>query len=87
MKHSLTASRGLPAMFELLAVGLGVPGPDVAGAEPASEPHRSLLDRLEHSLWRARQRELERELASSVDVVDLEDRLRRHEQRAQYGWF
>jgi Protein of unknown function (DUF3563) len=86
MKHSLTASPGrVPALFDLLAAGLSGgtldrPTPTRA-ARPAPE-RRSWLDRLEHALWSSRQRELERYLASSVDIVDLEDRLRRLERRS-----
>jgi hypothetical protein len=79
MKHSLTASSGLPGMFEILAAGLAAAASGPFDGSARAEPRRSLLDRLEHRLWRARQRELERQLASSVDLVDLEDRLRRIE--------
>lgn len=83
MKHSLTASQGpVPALFDLLAAGLAGGAAGRVSATGPVAPVRSLLDRIEHALWRSRQRELERYLASSVDLVDLEDRIRRLERRA-----
>lgn len=82
MKHSLTAPLGpVPALFDLLAAGLagGAPG-RVAGAARKA-PARPLLERIEHALWRARQRQVERYLASSVDLADLETRLKDLERR------
>jgi hypothetical protein len=40
------------------------------------EPRRSLADRFEAWLWHLRQRDLERALATSTDLADLERRLR-----------
>ena len=83
MKHSLTAPLGpVPALFDLLAAGLaGSAAGRVSAAQPKA-PSRSFFDRIEHALWRSRQREVERYLASSVDIADLEGRLRQLERRS-----
>ncbi|MBK6803906.1 MAG: hypothetical protein IPG84_03095 [Betaproteobacteria bacterium] len=52
-------------------------GPDRVDPAARGSGPRSLLDRLERALWRARQRELDRYLAQAVDAPDLEDRQRR----------
>lgn len=91
MKHSLTSPHiGVPALFDLMVSGLvGRPtprhGPSKDPTGPA--PRVSLLDRIERSLWRSRQRELERQLESSVDAADLEDRLRRIERRMFHRYY
>jgi hypothetical protein len=43
--------------------------------ESGSDSGRSLLDRLDAWLWRARQRDLERALAGAGDVAEIERRL------------
>jgi len=43
---------------------------------PTRPPARSLLDRLDAWLWQQRQREVERALADSTDVYEVERRLR-----------
>ncbi len=82
MKHSLTAPLGpVPALFDLLAAGLAGSAPGRMAGEAPGLPARSLLERIEHALWRSRQREVERYLASSVDLADLETRLKDLERR------
>ena len=59
----------------------------IAPREPDAEPRKavnpagSMLQRLDRWLWRLRQRELERALASATDVVDVEARLRARERK------
>lgn len=79
MKHSLTTTGSYAAIVELRAAALAAQGPvRTPSIEPATAAgSRSLLDRLEHALWRARQRALDRYLAGAVDAADLEDRQRR----------
>ena len=83
MKHSLTSPGPIPALFDLLAAGLAG---NAAGRSPSSapgaSPRRSWLERIDHALWRSRQKETERYLAGSADLADLEARLRRMERRA-----
>ena len=61
--------------------------------EPARHDERSsalkpsLLERLEHALWRSRQRELERALEGATDAADLEAKLRRLELRTLYRYY
>lgn len=83
MKYSLTASRGaLPALFDHLAAGLAGGASGRLPAPDAREPRRSLFDRFEQAVWRSRQAEVERYLAGSADLADLEDRIRRLERRS-----
>lgn len=79
MKHSLTTTGSYAAIVDLRAAALAAkaPGRTAAIRPGTTVASRSLLERLEHALWRARQRELDRYLAQSVDPADLEDRLRR----------
>lgn len=57
---------------------LAPPRPAQDGGTPSRTPRErvSLFDRLDNWLWRARQVEFERTLASSGDVVELEARIR-----------
>lgn len=48
----------------------------VRGRDPQREPRRSLVERLDHWFWRQQQAACERELARSVDLYDLERRVR-----------
>ena len=79
MKHSLTTTGSYAAIVDLRAAMRAARDPArKKSIRPATAAgSRSLLDRLEHALWRARQRELDRYLAQAVDAVDLEDRQRR----------
>ena len=79
MKRSLTTTGSYAAIVDLRAAALaaGAPARPAASRPATAGASGSLLDRLEHALWRARQRDLERYLAQSVDAADLEDRLRR----------
>ena len=79
MKHSLTTTGSYAAIVDLRAAMRAARDPArTTPIRPATaEGSRSLLDRLEHALWRARQRELDRYLAQAVDAADLEDRQRR----------
>lgn len=98
MKQSLTSYPGsVSAVFEILAAGLAgnaLDRPRASGRSPsgtavvrAATPRRSFFDRIEHALWRSRQREIERYLAASTDLVDLERRLRRLERREAHVGF
>jgi len=51
--------------------------------EPARNARspRSIFERIEHWLWSARQRELERALTTATDVADVESRLRARERQ------
>lgn len=68
---SLTA-----AAFSLIP---NAPRPPTAKPGPTLSTAGSLFQRLDRWLWRSRQRELERALASATDVVDVEARLRSRE--------
>jgi hypothetical protein len=46
-----------------------------------------MLERLERALWRARQREVERQLEGAVDAADLEQRLRRLERSILHRYY
>lgn len=70
---SLTA-----AALSLTPIAPREPSP---ASRKAPKPAGSLLERLDRWLWRSRQRELERALASSTDIVDVEARLRARERR------
>jgi hypothetical protein len=61
----------------------------VVGRSPASAPTvpPGLLDRLEDWLARGRQRQLDRYLAQSSDVFDLERRLQALAREPQSQWF
>ena len=87
MKHSLTSPpRGHGSIFDLLAESLGGPASDETG-ERSSALKPTLLERLERALWRARQREIERRLEGAVDAVDLEEKMRRLEQRMFHRYY
>jgi len=61
----------------------------IAAAAPptaATMPRRSWIERLERWLWRVEQRRIDDYLSQSVDVVDLELRMRRLERRAVGGF-
>ena len=79
MKHSLTTTGLYATIVDLRATALAARAPDqTAATRPATaRVSHSILDRLERALWRARQRDLDRYLAQSVDAADLEDRQRR----------
>ncbi|CAG1001888.1 hypothetical protein BURK1_02925 [Burkholderiales bacterium] len=88
MKHSLTApATPLASMFDLLAHHLSW-RPTGVGATPPRAPRtgRSLVERLENAMWRARQRDVERALAGSVDRADLEARMRRLERSTPFRY-
>lgn len=90
MKQSLTSFPGsVAAVYDVLATGLAgsawnqaslplTPAARAAESRP-SAPRRTLLDRFERAVWRSRQQALERYLAESTDLADLERRLRRVE--------
>jgi hypothetical protein len=79
MKHLLTTTGSYAAIVDLRAAMRAARDPArTTSIRPATAAgSRSLLDRLENALWRARQRDLDRYLAQAVDAVDLEDRQRR----------
>ena len=79
MKHSLTTTGSYAAIVDLRAAMRAArdPARTTSIRPAAAAASRSLLDRLENALWRARQRDLDRYLALAVDAVDLEDRQRR----------
>jgi hypothetical protein len=57
-----------------------------AAARPADRPRKpTLMERLERWFAEARQREVERYLAQSSDVFDLERRIRALERQPYYG--
>jgi hypothetical protein len=56
-----------------------------ASARVRREPGRSWFQRVERWLWRLEQKRVEDYLARSVDVADLEARIRRLERRAPAG--
>lgn len=51
------------------------------------EPRRSLLQRLDRWFWERQQRDLERYLAQSADVHDLEARIRLIERRGLNAYY
>jgi hypothetical protein len=57
-----------------------------APARVRREPGRSWLERVELWLWRREQKRVEDYLSRSVDVADLEVRLRSLERRASSGF-
>ena len=57
-----------------------------APAQVRTEPGLSWLERVERWLWRIEQKRVEDYLARSVDLADLEMRLRRLEQRGPSGF-
>mgnify|MGYP001071419568 FL=1 len=59
--------------------------PDAA-ARTRREPGLSWLQRVERWLWRLEQKRVEDYLARSVDLADLETRLRRLERRGPSGF-
>jgi hypothetical protein len=63
-----------------------VPGVPVAAARVRSEPGLSWLQRVERWLWRLEQKRVDDYLARSVDLADLELRLRRLERRPPSGF-
>lgn len=56
----------------------------VASPLPASAPRRGLLDRLDHWFWTQEQRAVEAYLAKSLDMHDLEARIRHLERGTSY---
>lgn len=86
MKHSLASHPGsVPALFDLLAAGLlASPALPSSGAV-ATKPRASLFDRLETAHWRWRQRQIERYLAASADIADVERRLRALERHSFFA--
>ncbi len=54
---------------------------DLPDAPPAADlaPRRGLIERLDHWFWRQRQAACERHLAQSLDIHDLEARMREFE--------
>jgi hypothetical protein len=63
-------------LVELTAGALNSPRASAEARARRQAPARSLLDRLDAWLWQQRQRELERALADSTDVCEVERRLR-----------
>ena len=63
-------------MVSLTASALGGTAAARRPAKDENARSTSFLARLERWLWKARQRELERALASATDVTDVEARLR-----------
>lgn len=57
-----------------------------APARIRMEPGRSWLERVERWLWRIEQKRVEDYLARSVDLADLEMRMRNLERRAPSGF-
>ncbi len=88
MKHSLTTTGLYATIVDLRAAALAArtPARSAATGPAAATVSRPLLARLEHALWRARRRDLDRYLAQSVDAADLEERLRRID-RSMLGRF
>jgi hypothetical protein len=73
----LKLSDPFATLVELTAGALNSrPRASAEARAPAQAPARSLLDRLDAWLWQQRQRELERALADSTDVYEVERRLR-----------
>lgn len=92
MKQSLTSYPGsVAAVYDVLATGLAgsgwnqtdLPLSPVRRSEVSRSAtrRRTILERFELAIWRSRQRALERYLAESSDLADLERRLRRVERR------
>ena len=86
MKHSLASDPDpVPALFDLLTAGLlASPALSPSGAA-VTEPRPSLLDRLEAAHWRWRQRQIERCLAGSADIADVERRLKALERHSFFA--
>ena len=57
------------------------------GREEAPAPRRGLLERLEHWFWSQRQRDHEAYLARSVDIHDLESRMRDLERDPSHPYY
>jgi hypothetical protein len=74
-------------MFDLLAESLGGTAPAHPPGERSSALKPTMLERLERALWRARQREVERQLEGAVDAADLEQRLRRLERSILHRYY
>jgi hypothetical protein len=55
-----------------------------ARRRPPAAVHLHALDRLDHWFWRQRQKDRDAYLAGSVDIVDVERRLRELERRPYY---
>ena len=85
MKHSLTHLP--PGPVEALVERLSRPREPAQGDERSSALKPSLMERLERSLWRLRQRDLERALEGATDAADLEAKLRRLEARTLYRYY
>ena len=78
-------------MVSLTAAALTL-GSQRVGACPKDEERNvrsfgSIFARLERWLWNARQRELERALASATDVTEVEARLRAHERALLHRYY
>ncbi len=60
--------------------------PDASGPGP-SAPRRGLLDRLDHWFWAREQRAVDAYLAQSLDLHDLEARMRQLERGTSHRYF
>jgi hypothetical protein len=87
-----------PGIFSLIADALAHPAPEREGFErrdtratqaPAEAPprRRGLFERLDHWLWRRRQRDVDAHLARATDVHDLEARMRALERDAPHPYY
>ena len=88
-------------IFDLMARGLVPPpfrptpsgrwdrhdSPAPTQAQPVSAPKPRLMQRLERWFWTWRQRELEAYLAQSMDVHDLEARIRKLERNPLHPYY
>ena len=82
MKYSLT--RLPPGPVEALVERLSRPREPARHDDRSSALKPSFAERFERTLWRLRQREIERALDGATDATDLEERLRRLERRTLY---
>ncbi|GMU72898.1 MAG: hypothetical protein HS109_15315 [Burkholderiales bacterium] len=86
MKHSLVSDSGsVTSLFDLLAAGLLANPAVPTSTSGATRPRGSFLDRLETAHWRWRQRQIERHLAHSADIADVERRLRALERHSFFA--
>jgi hypothetical protein len=74
-------------MVSLTASALGGTAAAHGPAEEKNARSPSLLARFERWLWKARQRQLERALASAADVTEVEARLRAHERALLHRYY
>jgi len=90
MPHSMTTAPGgvwfRPSVRNVPARPAPKPATPAVPSSPSASPRPTVLERIDRWFWRQEQRRVEAYLARSVDVADLEMRIRALDRRPSPGF-